>query len=184
MKGPIVGAVAPKPYDLVLRWPRPAGDIEKLQRMSTFPVGKMPQHIDPDNGDVWVAVGGDLVARFRTRGITGPRKVKLLTGREVSRGYRLQLEPKSVQFLNRPATMTEIPGGSRDPFGHPEGMRYLQRRPRRFVSLSDKKRQEGPKQRPLEVRTAEEWLAQTRDALKDTEVAKHPTEARLGRVSQ
>lgn len=175
----ILGQMAPKHYDLVLRWPRSAGDMKTLTRMSTFPVGKMPQHINPGNADVWVAVGGDLVARFRTRGITGPRKVKLLTGREVSGGYRLQLEPQSVQVLTRPISMTDIPGGSRDPFGHPEGMRYLQHRPRRFVSLSHAKPQDGPQKRPLEIRTAEEWLAQTKHALKEAEAVKHPTEARL-----
>jgi hypothetical protein len=148
--------------------------------MSMFPVG-MPRHIDSGDGDVWVAVGSDLVARFRTRGISGPRKVKLLTGREVSGGYRLQPGPKSVELLTRPIPMAEIRGGSGDPFGHPEGMRYLQRRPRRFISLSDPKSSPlgEPRVRPLEVRTAEEWLAQTKSAAKETEIVKHPTESRL-----
>lgn len=177
----IVVGMARRPYDLVLRWPRGAGDIKKLNRMVTFPVGKRPRHIDPDDGDVWVAVGSELVARFRTRGISGPRKVKLLTGTEVAGGYRLQLEPNSVKLLSRPISMADIQDGASGPFGHPEGMRYLQRRPRRFVTRGDPDdaplRQ--PRVRPLEVRTAEEWLAQTKSAARETESVKHPTEGRL-----
>lgn len=63
-----------------------------------------------------------------------------------------------MDIRTRPIPMAQIPGGSRDPFGHPEGLRYLQRRPRSFVSLSDPKTPPptGPLVRALEVRTAEE----------------------------
>ena len=165
-------------YDLVLRWPRSAGDIGKLNRRTTFPIGKMPRHIDVNDGDVWVAVGGNLVARFRTRGISGPRRVRLLTGSDIRGGYRLQLEPESVKVLPRPIAMTSIQGGSRDPFGHPEGLRYMQNRPRRFVNLKDPA-PPPPQPKPLEVRAADDWVAQTKNATKATEVVKHPMEGRL-----
>lgn len=167
-------------YDLVLRWPREAGAIQKLERMATFPLARQPKHIDPADGDVWVAVAGNLAARFRTRGISGPRAVTLLNGNRALAGYRLQLEPGSVRLLGRPIPMAAVPGGSQHAFPHPEGMRYLHRRPRRFVRLSDpSSSSREPKERLLEVRTAQEWLAQTKAAPADAEIIRHPAEGRL-----
>lgn len=177
----ILGLVPPlhDRYDLVVRWPTSAGPIDKLARRRTFPLAKAPQRIDPTDGQVWVAVDGALVARFRSRGLSVTKKVRLLHGHVEPKGRELQIEPGSVQFLGRPKPMANIEGGSVNPFGHPAGFRYMRRRPQRFVRMTDTRSTTVTEER-LPITRANEWVQQTRDqAALTCEGAKHATEAAL-----
>lgn len=167
-------------YELVVRWPRKAGDVEKLEVMSTFPLARTPRQVDLDDVKVWVAVGPRIVAEFRSRGWSSARRLKMLDGTVVEGAGpgRLQIAPGTARVLKRPVLMIEIPGGNANPFGHKHAIRYLLARPRRFVTITKVPKQVSETEMP--VTTKQAWLQTARDqAPYTTEGVKHATEAAL-----
>ena len=167
-------------YELVIRWPSKAGDIEKLISMQSIPLARTPRQVDLHAATVWVAVDAAIVARFRSRGWTAASRLKLLDGATVE-GVgpgRLQIEPGTAHLLRTPLSMSALPGGSTNPFGHRHAIRYLLPRPRRFVTIT--KAAKAVTEAKLPIMARQDWLQVARDQAPHTiEGVKHATEAQL-----
>ena len=169
-------------YELVVRWSSKAGNIERLTAMATYPLARTPRQVDLHDTRVWVASGTRIVAEFRSRGWSSTPKVKLLDGTVVE-GVgpgRLQIQPGTAKILKNPLLMSRIPGGSANPFGHKDAIRYMRPRPRQFVTVTDAKAPNRFSEVQLPITEKEEWLQTTQDqAAHTTEGVKHATEAAL-----
>lgn len=169
-------------YELVVRWPSKAGDVERLTTMPAYPLARMPRQVDLDNAQVWVAAGPLLLAKFRSRGWSSARSLRLLDGTTVQ-GVgpgRLQIAPGTAQLVKTPIHMSDIPGGSANPFGHAHAIRYLLPSPRRFVRITSSKSPAAFSEVELPMTTMQEWLQVAKDQAPHlTEGLKHATEAAL-----
>ena len=171
-----VWVMVPPSYELVVRWSSKAGDIERLPAMATYPLARTPRQVDLHDTRVWVASGTRIVAEFRSRGWSSSQKVKLLDGTVVE-GVgpgRLQIQPGTAKILKNPLDMSQIPGGSANPFGHKDAIRYMLRRPRQFVTVTDAKAPNRISEIQLPITHKEDWLQTTKhQAPHTTEGVKH-----------